>query len=294
MRLSAALAAAAGSLLISSGAWAQPPAKPAAARDSAPASMQIQNGPLQTVHYFSAKGMSANDVAALHDRERTENEISLSHQLAALRVQYVANERALESKRFEAQQQLLNAATNFFPGIYPDEVPAVTVYGALAFAGVPFGPGYYGPGRLGYPLYGYGYNIPAYLGTPTAPAGLSPSAATALSLGIDEGQIKRELVRGLADQAKPEYVASLRQLAGQPVAQAGQTGGARPAGFKENTASVTVTLKNGTKVEGRLVKEDADWLTLDTTAGQTRIRKSEVVSVTTPKAGAAPKKESDQ
>src|SRR6516162_8071463 len=101
MRLSAALAAAAGSLLISSGAWAQPPAKPAAARDSAPASMQIQNGPLQTVHYFSAKGMSANDVAALHDRERTENEISLSHQLAALRVQYVANERALESKRFE-------------------------------------------------------------------------------------------------------------------------------------------------------------------------------------------------
>jgi hypothetical protein len=287
MCLGTALAALAGCLLAASDTRADDPVKPAAARETKPSSMQIQNGPLQTVHYFGSRDMKPDQVAGLRDRERAENEAGLSHQLAALRVQYVANERILEAKRFEAQQQLLNSVNAYAPGIYPDEVPEVAINGALAFAsGIAFERGYYGYGRLGYSGYGYGYgygyNTPAYLGTP-ASAALSglPDAAAALS--IDEGQLKRELVRGLVDQTRPESVA---------LRPGSQPGGIKGAGFKESYAPgqrVSVTLKSGTKVEGTVVKEDADWLTVDTATGQMRIRVSEVVSITTEKGKPGPK-----
>jgi hypothetical protein len=50
-------------------------------------------------------------------------------------------------------------------------------------------------------------------------------------------------------------------------------------------AAVTVTLKNGTKVEGRLVREDADRLVVETDNQEVEIRKSETTMIARPKTG---------
>jgi hypothetical protein len=290
VRVGVAVSAAACGLLAGSAAWAGPPKETASgAKDSAPSSVLITNGLLRTVHYFPSKDMSAPDLAALRDQERVENELALNNQLTALRQQYVANERVLESKRFVAQEQLLNSINAYAPGIYPDEVRAVDYYGALA-AGASYLGGYYSPfGTSGFAPYQYA--LPAALDY-TAPAALTPAAGTALTLGFEEGRLKTELVRGLADQAKPEYAASLRRNLNDMLARGPSRGtGPKPAAgtvpepgkeSKAAPANVTVALRNGTMLTGTKTNQDADWLYLDTPNGKMQIRLSEVQSILTP------------
>ena len=50
--------------------------------------LQIYNGPLRTVHYFSASG-SPGEQANFREAERAENQVDLANQLLDLRNQYV-------------------------------------------------------------------------------------------------------------------------------------------------------------------------------------------------------------
>ena len=43
----------------------------------------------------------------------------------------------------------------------------------------------------------------------------------------------------------------------------------------------TVLLKGGEKIEGRIVYEDADWIVVQTAAGDERVRMGDVTRVTT-------------
>ena len=52
----------------------------------------------------------------------------------------------------------------------------------------------------------------------------------------------------------------------------------------EKPAKGTLLLKSGEKVEGTLLREDADWYVVGTTNDEVSIRKSDVTRITRPKA----------
>src|SRR5262249_58776798 len=60
----------------------------------------VYNGAARTVHYFGG------DAAAARDRAARENEASVADLRHALRVQYLQNERAMESRRHHLQMLL--------------------------------------------------------------------------------------------------------------------------------------------------------------------------------------------
>jgi hypothetical protein len=60
-----------------------------------------------------------------------------------------------------------------------------------------------------------------------------------------------------------------------------QRSGVAPAAV--STTRVTLTLKNGDKVEGVMTSEDPDWFRVDTGSGTVSVRKSEVTRVDVPK-----------
>src|SRR5262245_59922741 len=131
--------------------------------------MEIYNGPVRTVHYFSA-GASTAEQANLRELERSENEAALADQLLDLRRQYVSNESFLENRRRNVQQ--------LYYGYYSSDN-----YGYF---------GYYSP----YTYYGYGW-----YGSPYWP-GLGGGTEARGLFGVgDEGVIKTEMARTLAAQA---------------------------------------------------------------------------------------------
>jgi hypothetical protein len=234
--------------------------------------MVIYNGTTRTVHYF-VDGASPSELATLRDLERAENEAAVSDQLLALRREYVSNERFLENRRQNVQQLLYGYSTDFTTG-------------------------YYGGA-------GYGFGYPYYGGYAVAPGG---GASTSLSLAYgvgDEGALKTAMSRTLAEQATPEHTARANRDLNVALARTGESsgpvraavgvadkGGIRPATYREEDdgfhlpkkgSAVTLTTKQGEKVEGTVVSESGSWVTLDTKAGTRMLAKSNVIDVLVPK-----------
>lgn len=190
--------------------------------------LEIYNGNLRTAFYFGP-----GDQAALRAQERAENDAALADAVAALRLQYVHDEAALQARRRAVQQLLYGYSTQYFSSLYPA-------------AGYAFGFGGYPYGAYGSFYPGWGGGVPYTFGNP----GIT-THSLAFGMG-DEGIVKAAVVQGLAG--------------GRGAPQAG------------GRVAVFYRLGDRTeKVEGTLVREDADWLVLATPNGETSIRGSEVI-----------------
>lgn len=234
-------------------------ARPAA--DDKPAGVhriEIINGATRTVHYVGV-GLSPTELTALRDLERAENEVALADQLLALKRQYVNNEIGLDMRRRAVQQLYYGYQSQY------------------SFSGF-----------SSYSFPGFGYSYPfGYLGSPlsTSLAGFTGASAYGTAFGVgDEGALKTDLSRILALQSTPEYAAHARRQLDLALARASDTPGLKgkilPAGAELPTVGRDiVTLKDGSRLEGKLVKDDADWVTVDTGTGEERVRTTEVVRI---------------
>ncbi len=230
--------------------------------------MEIYNGPARMVHYFT-NSASPGEHASLAALERAENEAAYVRDLLGLRHRYVRDDGALDARRLVVQQRLYGLSVN----------------------GASFG---YQNGTSGYPAGAYPY-VFGYAGYNGASYGYGTSRAVTESLanGIgDEGVLKTELARVIAAQATPEYAATVARYQDAVLAQAARSdtlraglrlpdNKVRPAALE---ARAVVTLKGGDKLEGTLVHEDNDWVTLDTGKKEVMVRTSEVVRVERDKA----------
>jgi hypothetical protein len=255
MRLKASLGLVLG-LLTAPAVWGQD-VKPAVS-DKGAHRMEIYDGPTRTVAYFpTKKDASPGERQMYRDLERAENEESYVANLQALRRQYLAGERMLETRRQLEQQQLYG--WNFDKSY------------SAGYLGTSYAP-------YGYPYYGYG----SYGGGSFATANVAISQTLGTGIG-PEGVIKQEIAKVIAHQSTPEYTAAVdRQL---ERAVAALTGDGKPA---ERYAAYdpqgpprmgTVLLKGGDKLEGKLLYEDPEWIVVQTAAGAERVRMSEVTRV---------------
>jgi uncharacterized membrane protein len=267
-------------LLAASAANAQPNGVKPAVKQEGPGGvhrMEIFNGPTRTVEFIYS-GLSPSEESSVREMQRAANEALLADDLLALRRQYVRNERSFESRR-HAVQELLYGYSN-------EESNTFT-----ASAG-----GWGGWG--GYPFlsaYPYG-SYPASFSS-----GFSGTTTNTLAYGVgDEGVIKTAMARTLAAQATPEYAAQANLALQNAVARGSQSDAIRTglgmskaepvaaAGFETTMAGadvvVTRTLEGkNEKVEGKMVREDGNWLVIDTKDGRRTIPKSQVVDILEPK-----------
>ena len=256
--------------------------KPAAAPPAGPEvhRMLILNGPTQTVHYFSV-GLSTYDQAALRDLERAENDAAYADNLLALRRRYVADELYLEPIRAGVQA-----------GLYGQSITReVSNYAAANGAGF-FGYGGYG---YGYPYYTYpGYYV-SYPGVAGYFGGSSATVNQSLAYGVgDEGALKTAMAQAIAGQAGPEYSTAAARAYTNAVGRAADSEAIRtalninpkgPVPAANAAQRVTLTLKDGGKVEGTVSDEDADWITVDNGTDQVSVRKGDVTRMERHKAG---------
>jgi hypothetical protein len=269
---------AAGLLLAASTAWAQdkkaaPPPVPPQERAFVHR-MVIYNGPIRTVHYING-GLSPAEQAAARDLGRAENEAELADHLLDLRLQYVADEQALQAHRRHMQELLYGYSS-------------VTTATASVFAAP----------RYGYPFYGYGGYWGGWGGGISAFASASSTAVHSLANGVgDEGVMKSAMAQTLAGQATPEHAAHASQDLSAAMARASQfdllrnatgirakeplpreeTAAGVPAG-----ASVIVTRMfdgKAEKVEGTLVSADKDWMVIQTKDGRLHIQRSRLSEI---------------
>jgi hypothetical protein len=229
--------------------------------------MTITVGPNRTVHYF-APGLSSGELSSLRNLERAENEASFAEDLGAVRREYVNSEMRLEPHRRNVQQDLYGVST---------------VNGYSNFAGGSF----FGPGAYPYAVpyaYPFGYNgfTSGYFG------GYTGTVARSLAFGMgDEGVFKNEMVKTIAAQATPEYLAGVGRRYDDALARvAANDRLAKGLGLTKSDVRpvaaeppVTVYLKGGEKVEGRLVRDDADWIAVETDKATVNVRRSEVTRV---------------
>jgi len=244
--------------------------------------MEIYNGPTRTVAYIYG-GLSPSEESAVREMQRTENEAALADDLLALRREYVSSELALEARRRAVQGLLYgyaNEASNTF----------------TASSG-----GWVG-GYGGYPyLSAYPYANPYGYLPASYSASFSGSTMNSLAYGVgDEGVIKTAMARTIAGQATPEYASQANLAVQTAMARGSQSDSIRTAmgmtkkepvaaaGFETTTAGadvvVTRTLDGkNEKVEGKMVREDKDWLVVDTKDGRRTIPKTQVVDILEPK-----------
>jgi hypothetical protein len=114
--------------------------------------MEIYNGPVRTVHYFSA-GASTAERSNMREVERSENEAALADQLLDLRRQYVSNERFLENRRREVQKLYYGYHASYNYGYYGYYSPFA--YYAYLGNGAEYWPGL-GNGTVSQGLFGVG------------------------------------------------------------------------------------------------------------------------------------------
>jgi hypothetical protein len=261
-------------LLAASGAWAQDKkGAPPPEEHGFVHRMVIYNGPVRTVHYIN-RGLTPAEQAAARDLEHAENEAVLASHLLDLRIQYVADEQALEAHRRHMQRLLYG---------YSSETTAQ--------AGVFAGPGY---GY--YPYYGYGgYWGRGWGGGWAGYASVSSSAFNSLAYGVgDEGVLKCAMAQTLAGQATPEHAARTSQVLSAALARASQYEPFRAAlGLRAKEpvppemseagvaagahVIVTQTLDGKmNKVEGDFISSDKDWLVIQTKEGRLRIPHAQV------------------
>src|SRR5262249_11722930 len=242
--------------------------------------MEIYNGPTRSIEYIYG-GLSPSEESAVREMQRAANEALLADDLLALRRQYVSSERALEARRREVQTLVYGSASeasNTFP----------------ASSGGWGGWGGWG----GYPFlsaYPYGYY------GPTFSSSFSGSSSYSLANGVgDEGVIKTAMARTIAAQATPEYASQANMALQNALARGSQSDTIRTglgmakkepvaaAGFETTMPGadvvVTRTLEGkNEKVEGKMVREDRDWLVVDTKDGRRTIPKSQVEDILEPK-----------
>lgn len=281
------------------------PAKPETrTRETGVHQIEVINGPVRTIHYFST-GLSRSDQGTLRDVERGENEMALNRQLLSLRRQYLTDERAFQDQRRLLMQRLATQPIGVVTGVYPDEVIPIDRNGSLAFANtnLPTFPANLSPGLLPGSVFGFhglaGEGFGGYQGSGGYPtnggiSGLASLATAVAALELSDQQpLKRELARTFAAQATPEYSTRLgRHLEGALSRAAAsrdlQAGLGLPdtgirAAATEQSIKVTVTTKGGTKVSGNLVREDDDWVIVDTGASEVEVRKSEATMIEKPR-----------
>jgi len=255
--------------------------------------MEIISGLTQNVRYFGTT-LTPDEASTVRELERLENEMAYVRNLIALKQQYVTSERVLEPHRREVQLQL-----------YGVDITQSS-YGA-ATAGF----GYYN--RLGalpaYTYAGYGGYAAPMVGLG---AGFDRTVSYSLANGVGyEGPVKEALSKTLAQQATPEYAASLERSYDRLALRASASptlrvalGLPRPAETRRErdairtvagevdrpTAPVVLTLKSGEVVRGKKMTEQKDWIVVDRVGGgRVRIRASEVVRIDeTPTGGIRP------
>jgi hypothetical protein len=257
---------------LASAAAGADPAKPAADAPPGVHKMVVLSGGSTAVHYFG-QGLSPGEDAALRDLERAENEANQAADLQALRRQYVADEQLLQARR---------TAVQF--GLYGRSITDTTA-SAFAFGG--YG-GYYGGY---YPWYGYGYGS---FGAPYGFVADSRTVNQSLANGVgDEGRIKEAMAQVVAAASTPEASTAAARAYTAAIGRAAESDNLRAAlnlGGKGGVAAaaaelsphVKLTLKDGDKtVEGTLVSEDADWITVDTgNKEEVSVRKADVTRIT--------------
>jgi len=233
--------------------------------------MVIYNGPTRTVRYF-AKGASPAEQAALKQLEQAENELALSDSQQALRQQYVNTESLMEARRREVQRKLYGLSISTresSSGSYSAGGP-----GQPSPYGTPFltsGLGWWG-GFGAYPSAGYsGDQVTLRQENET-------NQSLANGIG-DEGQFKRAMVTEMARQANPQAAATaLHNYESARANLAGlRTSGVAAASAETTTPRrVIVTLKDGEKITGVVVREDGSWITLRTKDSEEHVRLEDV------------------
>jgi hypothetical protein len=256
--------------------------KPATDPDTGVHRMEIWNGPVRSVTYFS-RGASQGEQAALRDLERAENGLAVADQIAALRALYLRNERVLEQRRGQVNPLLYGYSSEYATGLFPGS--AGTAYA----------------GGFGYPSYGNYYA--GTFGFPAVSASLG-SATNSLAFGVgNEGVLKNELARGLGDiNASPDAIARAGRAYDAAVARVAASdrlrtglgwgkGDVVAVGHERTVGGpISVTTKDGKTYDGTLVSDDADWVTVETAKEEVTLRKSDVTRIVRPKREVKPEK----
>jgi hypothetical protein len=234
--------------------------------------LEIYNGTTRTVHYYS-DSLSPGERETLNDLERAENEAAFVNSLLLLRQQYVTSELALEPRRRAVQEQQYGLAS---------QIPAVG-NASFPYGGIPFS------APFGYNNFGYfGGFANAYLTNFATNNEISRS----LAFGVgDQGRLNDEMARTIAAQATPEAAATAQRRLATAMARVNDSERLRPAlgipdqgvvpagATKVVPVHTTVTLKNGDKIEGTLLREDPDWVVVETATDEVSVRPSEVVKI---------------
>jgi hypothetical protein len=181
-------------------------ASPLCAQDKSFHRMEIVNGSVRTVHYFLDRATPA-EAADLIRLEQAENEMLLARDLTALRRQYVSDEQLLEARRANVQRLLYGYSTEYSTELYSRWRYDNYAYGLYPYGNYGFGNYQYGNwGGGGYPCSYYG-------------GVLSGRSAQSLAVGVgDEGRIKTEMARTLANQATSAHTAEAYENLRKPLA----------------------------------------------------------------------------
>ena len=249
----------------------KPDVKPAAGEERQVKQMVIENGPNRTVHYFSSKGFDAGEESALRNLEQAENALAAAGRLAELRGLYLRNEITLERRRGVVNPLLYG---------YTSEYGSESFSGG--FASYPYGYPYYPYGFGGFGNFGYSWG-----------GSSSSYVVNSIAPGIgNEGVIKNELARTLADPAASEAYARAARDHDAAVASIADTklgkeiGIAGGGGLKGRR--LTLVMKKGDPIGGNLVSEDPEWITVETDKEEVRVRKADVDRITYPKVTGKP------
>lgn len=164
----------------------------------------IVDGGNRRVQYVASGNLSTGDSQALSDLQRAEDELSYVDNLQQLKHQYVRTERSLEPRRRFVQERLYGTRISYgsYGSTYANYMTnpyslLPGTYGNNAFYG-PFG-GYGGYGGYGYPGGAMGYG-----------GGSWDSVTNSLQYGMgDEGRMKNAIIGVIAQQASPDYAATV-------------------------------------------------------------------------------------
>ncbi|MBV9126101.1 MAG: hypothetical protein JO112_22340 [Planctomycetes bacterium] len=278
-------------------ARAEEPVRPAVS-DQEPVvhRMVIYNGSVRSVHYFAPGATRAEDLA-LQDVALAENERALADQLQSLRRQYVGDEGALEARRRRAQELFIGLPLGAGLGAATVPLAGVTGVTPTPYYSLVTGASIYRPNLTAVSFYangmlangGYTPWLPPSYGSYPYAGGLGNSFS-------EPGPVKTEIARTIAVQATPQFVTQTNENLQAALVRASSSGrlrsalgldkdgGILAAGFETPSAQrpqyhVTVTMKNGDKIEGKLVREDGDRVVVATDTQEVEIRKNETSTI---------------
>jgi len=247
--------------------------EPPAARPDAVHKLTIDNAGHRTVVYTPLVPMTPTERVALAEKQDAENEAAYATDLLRLKRQLVRNERILDDARSLVQWQAYTRAPSLAdPLLAASGLPPIA---GVAYTGLPYYP-------YATSTWGWGYPTSFYR-TPVVPA--AALVAQNYSCGIaDDGAIKVALARTIASQATPEFSTEVRYKAEAAqnrlaAATKEEKGGAIVPAAGEVTPAVrqvVAHLRNGDKVEGTLVREDPEWVTIQSGKQEVRVRLSDV------------------